>query len=56
MMLHEQKEKGKTSYEIYKGDLPLILTPKKETPKNNSKSSPTALFYVADSLQMNIGA
>ena len=37
-MLHEQKGKGKTSYEIYKGDLRLILTPglkklQKITPK-----------------------
>lgn len=25
----------------------------KETPKNNSKGSPAAPFYVADSLQLN---
>ena len=28
----------------------------KETPKNNSKGSPAAPFYVADSLQLNIRA
>ena len=56
-MLCAQKGKEKTSYEIYKRDLRLILTPgSKKLQKNNSKSSLAAVFYVADSLQLNIGA
>ena len=56
-MLRAQKERKKTSYEVYKRDLRLILTPgSKKLQKITPKGSPAAPFYVADSLQLNIRA
>ena len=56
-MLRSQKGKEENELGIIQAWLTSDLdSGVKETPKNNSKSSPAAPFYVADSLQLNIGA
>ena len=57
IMLRAQKGKEKNELRNIQAWLTSDLdSGVKETPKNNSKGSPAAPFYVADSLQLNIRA